>query len=369
MKSSNTPLQFFKDDKKVTFTKILVKYDPKIDQLTSIHREIKINNLPKKIREFSQALSCKNFLKAEELLFRGVDINHQNLSGETFLSTAVEFNYAESIQFLISNGANVNIPDESGKTPLYKAAALGLTSVMQQLLEANAQIDKVNNNGFNALLLACEYNNVNCVKLLLKYGANPEVINHTDHSNPLMIAALNNCTEVLSHLISLKVNLNATDINKNTALMLATQHLSIDAISMLLKAGADVNLAEKDDITPLHFICRSSRTKAIEIVQLFLKYGANINARNKKGKTPLDWAKPFGSYDIIQLLKNTQPEDNQDLNQDVNQNVNQNVNQDLNQNMNQPAPNLIEHDTQQEQNNYIVLNGIRYQLVPCSVDE
>jgi peptidoglycan/LPS O-acetylase OafA/YrhL len=59
------------------------------------------------------------------------------------------------------------------------------------------------------------------------------------------------------------------------------------AAELLIRRGADVNIASGDGATPLHAAAFLGHEK---VVTALVEHGANINARNKRGETPLDGA-------------------------------------------------------------------------------
>ncbi|HEY7391201.1 MAG TPA: ankyrin repeat domain-containing protein, partial [Bryobacteraceae bacterium] len=67
----------------------------------------------------------------------------------------------------------------------------------------------------------------------------------------------------------------------------------------LLKQGADVNAADPDGTTPLHWAAEAGDT---EMSQMLLRAGANPKARNRYGVTPLSLAAGNGSGDLVSLL-------------------------------------------------------------------
>ncbi|MGO9775054.1 MAG: ankyrin repeat domain-containing protein [Terracidiphilus sp.] len=70
-------------------------------------------------------------------------------------------------------------------------------------------------------------------------------------------------------------------------------------VERLVAHGADVNVRDFDDETPLHCAVLYRRTR---LIALFLDHGANINARNDRGETPLQVAASYGAAKDAELL-------------------------------------------------------------------
>lgn len=68
---------------------------------------------------------------------------------------------------------------------------------------------------------------------------------------------------------------------------------TIDAVTALLKLGADPNIARDDGDVPLHWATH------VELVDLLVKYGANAWATNKKGETPANTQDDGNAHDAI----------------------------------------------------------------------
>ncbi len=103
-----------------------------------------------------------------------------------------------------------------------------------------------------------------------------------------------------NNLVQLKAltGVNAKDRRGSTPLMYAALVGSVDAMKLLLAAGADVNARNAVDATALMWSVQD-----IAKVRLLLDAGADVNARSKKGRTPLLIAAfNFGSIDVVRLL-------------------------------------------------------------------
>ena len=67
--------------------------------------------------------------------------------------------------------------------------------------------------------------------------------------------------------------------------------------NFLISKGADVNIKDKTEYTPLHY---ASRNNNLELVKLLIAKGANVNAKEEHGITPLNFT---CSVEIKELLK------------------------------------------------------------------
>jgi ankyrin repeat protein len=79
----------------------------------------------------------------------------------------------------------------------------------------------------------------------------------------------------------------------------AAQQRDKDALRALIKQHADVNAAQPDGTTALHW---AAHWNDAELVSLLLRAGANARAVNRYGSTPLAEAAPAGSAATIEAL-------------------------------------------------------------------
>ncbi len=167
-------------------------------------------------------------------------------------------------------------------------------------------LNKKNSVGLTPLMLACANSNthssVETVKLLLDLGADVKL--HADSGFNALILAHPNCAQLL---IDAKIDINAVDTNKNTALILKIEWgFDDECISMLINAGANLDLKNNRGQTALMFC------KRVSTVKLLLDAGANPALKDNNGNTALNIAitnnnnnKLTNTYQkIIDLLKN-----------------------------------------------------------------
>jgi ankyrin repeat protein len=110
--------------------------------------------------------------------------------------------------------------------------------------------------------------------------------NLDDGITPLMVAALSGDLEALKLLIEAGAEVNAkTTYNKKTALHTA---LGYEIIKTLIQHGADVNAQTSVGGTLLMQAARSPGE--IGLCKLLVEHGANVNIRSRDGYTALDLA-------------------------------------------------------------------------------
>lgn len=86
-----------------------------------------------------------------------------------------------------------------------------------------------------------------------------------------------------------------------TALIKAAQNGQIDQISILLEAGAETNVEDKNGQTPLFFAVMSEESSC---VKMLLEHGAHVNHHDHDKWTALHLAAKFDLVEIAEILLN-----------------------------------------------------------------
>jgi ankyrin repeat protein len=246
---------------------------------------------------------------AKALIEGGADINMYTRDRETPLVLALENQHFDLAKYLISAGADIDQWDLYGRSPLYTAVDLSTLptggrpdtpstdqttamEVIQMLLDKganpNLQLklrppyrnvvfdrggDQVLSTGATPLLRASKAgDNLAAMKLLLEHGALVDLPT-ADGVTPLMIAA------GMGHGSNPTRGRYQTDDD------------AVEALKILIKAGADINRRAENGQTAVHAAALKGWN---DTIRFLAENGAELEAKDHNGKTPLDFAN--GNY-------------------------------------------------------------------------
>lgn len=208
--------------------------------------------------------------EALRLIDAGADVN---ADGGLPLREACVRREWDVVQSLIRHGADVNSRDGVGNGPLHNAAVMardeaGL-AVIKALLAKGADVNSRGIGGFTPLHSACEGGRVEAARLLLDHGAD---VHATDRT--------------LSTRTPLHVVCDRLDVDPE---------VSLELLTLLVERGAEVNIRDRDGITPLDRIMmnlvpadpvRRIQEQAIEFLRAHgAKRGAELPPLGAGGQT------------------------------------------------------------------------------------
>ncbi|XP_065909173.1 uncharacterized protein [Dysidea avara] len=129
-------------------------------------------------------------------------------------------------------------------------------------------------------------------------------VNCTDEngSTPLILASLNGHRDIVYVLLQYSAGIHATDGQGNSALHMAAWQNRPDVVELLLLNGASVDLPNAMGSTALHFACQYCQSgKPFSVIKL-LQGNANIYIRNCDRDNALDLASRFDKREAVSLL-------------------------------------------------------------------
>lgn len=333
------------------------------------------------------AVTNNNLSLAEDLLNKGGNVNLQDGEGLALLHLAAKQDYADMLTLLLKKGANMDITSHYGNTPLELAVFTGaekcayllinsganinshgskdggtpiLYSVIKtqpalfmHLLRKGADLTIQNNAGYNVIhqigsnenfpealhtelnlvYNRSKYDNISGTDFIEPSAIFDTLVNRgaalfkrdTMGYRPLHLACKKNNTVLIDYLLNNKDNLDDQEnVRKETPLLCASRNKHEGLALKLIRKGANIRLAEKDNWNALHYAARDGFKKATleilkrkpdihaqmnmgwtalhlaawnkqtEVVNLLLLYGANDSLLNKEGQKPSDLARKKG---------------------------------------------------------------------------
>ena len=152
-----------------------------------------------------------------------------------------------------------------------------------------------------ALMEAAFTGNLDEVERLVSEGAAVDVFD-PEHRTPMMFAAFNGHTPVVGYLLEKGAQVDTKDISGRTALMYASSGPFAETVGLLLKRGAKVNVqGTLEGFTPL---MTAAAEGLVDVVRLLLGAGADREIKDKDGDTALSFAQQNGHTEVVALLEN-----------------------------------------------------------------
>jgi ankyrin repeat protein len=198
------------------------------------------------------------------LIAKRVNVNEPARDGSTALLWAVYHSDAPMTKALLAAGAQVDTPNKYGVTPLIQASRTGDTALIDVLLKAGARVSLAHPDGESALMAASRTGRVDAVRLLIEAGSEVNATTYQQET-ALMWAAAEGHAAVVKALVDAKADpnrkarLTTLDERKHadhptggfTALMYAVRGGHEAVARTLAAGGANLNLTNGDGVTAL----------------------------------------------------------------------------------------------------------------------
>ncbi|XP_073408869.1 fibronectin type 3 and ankyrin repeat domains protein 1 isoform X4 [Dendrobates tinctorius] len=196
-----------------------------------------------------------------------VSTTREPMTGE-HLHRAVNMNDEVTVLKILQTGnVKADIPDKLGFSPLMIAAQKGYFRIVQSLIDHGADINLENGSGKNSVMLACFAGHLDIVEYLREQGASWE----------------------------------SRDKGGCTAMHWAVDGGSLKLIEWMIGDGCEVDVKDScSHWTPLMRV--SAVTGSADVARLLIAAGANINVKDKDGKTPLMVATLNNHERLVRLL-------------------------------------------------------------------
>ena len=279
------------------------------------------------------------------LLENGADVNITNPAGASALHYTTKQGSLQDVEartecadMLIRAGADVNSKDVLGFTALMVAVENGIKGLSKKLISVGADVNVSFSDGQTVLMKAIEKKQYDAAKFMIMEGAEikaKQLEGNTKASNKLKEALkkkkeydftlhLNSRDAMRKHLMSLIPNSNLfTVVQKlglnpwlkkyivfgghyECALDYTVRRCSTQGVEfqtkcadLLIKAGVDVNSANKEGTTAL---MTAVKNEFEQIAKLLIHAGANVNVSYSNGQTVLMKAIETKQWDVVKSL-------------------------------------------------------------------
>jgi len=176
-------------------------------------------------------------------LTAGAGVDSADEQKQTALLLTVAGGHLEAFKALLARGASVNVQAANKDTPWLLAGALGRTTMLEAMLalppERAPDLSLRNRFGGSALIPACERGHVETIALLIRRSKiNVDQVNNLGWTCLLEIVILGNG---------------------------GPRHVA--ATKLVLAAGANVNLADRDGVTPLAHAHKRGQSEIVRLLE------------------------------------------------------------------------------------------------------
>ncbi len=273
-----------------------------------------------------QAVLAGERVAVQRVIASGADVNAANRYGVTPLLLAAQRGRDDLIELLLKAGASVKTAEAKlpeGQTLLMHAARTGQVASVKALLAAGSNPNaRETRTGTTAAIWAATGSHANAIRVLAEAGADLNVLSkvtsypHTQNGvllsgleegysyvgqtvlprggwSAAMFAAREGAVEAVRALAESGANLNLTDPEGTTALIVAVINGHYDVVSALIDKGADPNVADIKGMTPLYaavdmhtigdtfgrpYPAKPVIDGSLDAARVLIKGGANVNA-------------------------------------------------------------------------------------------
>jgi ankyrin repeat protein len=231
------------------------------------------------------------------------DVRQRTADGTSALHWAVYHGDADLVATLLAAGADANARNDYGSTPMSEAAVRGDLKILRALLAAHADVDSANADGQTALMILSRTSNVAAAELLIAHGAQVNAHEKWRDQTALMWATAEQQSAMVRLLLKHGATVDDRSLVNNwprqvtaeprmqarpsgglTPLLYAARSGCLECAQLLLKAGANPNLADPDGVSPL---LESILNFHFDLAALLVKHGVDVDHWDMWGRAPL----------------------------------------------------------------------------------
>ncbi len=270
-------------------------------------------------QELIRAVRSDDPAAVATLIRHGSDVNAPDANGATPLHWAVYQRDTALVKLLLAAGAKASTVNQFGSSPMQEAATTGNAPVIRLLLDAGANVESANAEGQTALMAVARTGNIEAAKLLLKAGANVNATEKFGGQSALMWAAAQSQPDMIRMLLEYGAKVNArgtvrdwqSRITKEprpkdrhrggfTPLLYAAREGCVECARALLEGHADIDLTDPDRETPLVLALTNEH---FDFAACLISAGADVDKWDLYGRSPL-----YAAVDLATLPTGGRPD-------------------------------------------------------------
>jgi ankyrin repeat protein len=219
----------------------------------------------------------------------------------------------KAVEVLLAAGADPNYFDDLGETPLMVACSADsgpdalrqttrdFTAVRQLLLKAGARVNDQDTRDFTPLHHAVARNAIDAVKSLVHDDTSPTEI----HATVLHLAANNASPEIIKSLLDAGWDPNAYDQEGSTPLHYAAGKGARQSLTGMSRSFASTDAESQQWLDEA---LKKMETRLVAKISVLINAGADPSLKNKDGKSPIEIAETEGLKSVVDELKKGSPE-------------------------------------------------------------
>ena len=195
-----------------------------------------------------------------------------DIASYTGLHLAAHKGQVDQINKLIAEGADLNTRDSFGRTPAHVAAFASHDDALAALAKGGADMNALEFGVYDVVTIAAVADDPNLVDLAIKLGNKTDLVTSIYDGTALIAAAHLGHHDVVAHLVANGAPLDHINNLGWTALIEAvilgdggSDH--IKTVQILVDAGADKSIGDRDGVTPYQHAMARGFTDIIRILE------------------------------------------------------------------------------------------------------
>ncbi len=273
----------------------------------------KTNNINQANKNKDTALinACRNNneVLALKIIEKGADVNSRNNEGLNALGCLIHQNNPDILaEKLIQKGIDINLSDEYNESLIFKTIRYynKENHILDLLLNNKVNINVVNKDGYSPLQEACQNENIPA-EIITRLIVNKNILNSTAGYEKISAAHFavdeyDGNINAIPVLIKAGADLNIKNLEGENVLIAACKNSKIteNLMQLIINNTTDINFQNNSKNSALHVAVQKNDFKK---TALLVKNKASVNLKNIDGSSPLHIAvEEYDSYETINFL-------------------------------------------------------------------